>query len=47
MDNGGGNVAMAATVPFYSCLKREVYVEAVQPSCWQKKVPLALHEGVG
>lgn len=31
VDNGGGNVAMAATVPFYSCLHREVYVKAVQP----------------
>lgn len=35
--DGGGNVAMAAAVPFFSCLQREVYVEAVQPSYWQKK----------
>lgn len=27
--NVGGNVAMAATVPFYSCLHREVSVKAV------------------
>lgn len=47
VDNGGERVAMAATVPFYSCFHREVCVKAVQPSCWQKKLPLALHKGVG
>lgn len=47
MDNGGENVAMVATVPFYSCLHREVYVKTEQPSCWQEKVPLALLKGVG
>lgn len=47
VDNGGENLAMVVTVPFYSCLHREVYVKAVQLSCWQKKVPLALLKGVG
>jgi len=44
----GGNMATAATVPFYSCLHREVYVKAGQPArcLGQKIVPLALHKGV-
>lgn len=47
MDNGRESVAMAAAVPFHICLHREVYVKAVKLSCWQEKVPLALHKGVG
>lgn len=48
MGNVGGNMAMAATVPFYSCLHGEVYVKAVAAKslAGAEIVPLALHKGV-